>query len=265
MTSPSLKTIKRLFAVSGNCCAFPKCQISLTDNLSGKVTGKICHIKAKNPSGPRYDPTQSDKERNAFKNLLHMCPIHHDVVDADPESYTVSRLKDIKTKHEALYADGDEPSDDIAKQFSLNIDSSTISHGSVIFTQHQMGGQVAHSIVNVGKQPRQVSQAAANALISELRKYPGESFEITALMNDAETYNLAQILEVILKHAGWTSSSGISQSMFTGLPRGVIIETPIEKPSLIILLNWLGQIGLKPQGSLVPDRDKTRIIVGTAI
>ena len=32
MTSPSLKTIKRPFAVSGNRCAFPKCQISLTDS-----------------------------------------------------------------------------------------------------------------------------------------------------------------------------------------------------------------------------------------
>lgn len=265
MTSPSLKTIKRLFAVSGNRCAFPKCEISLIDNLSGKVTGKICHIKAKNPGGPRYDPTQSDKERNAFENLLLMCPIHHDVADADPESYTVSRLKDIKTKHETMYSGGDEPSDDIAKQFLLNITSSTISNGSIIFTQHQMGGQVAHSIVNVGQQPRGVSQAAANALISELRKYPGENFEITALMGDAETVNLAQILETILKHAGWSSSSGISQSLFSGLLRGVIIETAVEKPSLNILLNWLGQVGLKPQGFLKPDSKLTKIIVGTSI
>jgi len=84
-------------------------------------------------------------------------------------------------------------------------------------------------------------------------------------MGDAETYNLAQILETILKLGGWSSSSGIAQSMFSGLPRGVIIETPLEKPSMKILLNWLGQIGLKPQGHLIADRSKTRIIVGTAI
>jgi len=259
------KTIKRLFAVSGNRCAFPRCEIPLIDKLSGKVTGKVCHNKAKNPGGPRYDPNQSDEKRDAFENLLLMCPIHHDVIDADPESYTVSRLKEIKNKHEAKYADGNEPSDDIAKQFLLNISSSTISNGSVIFTQQQMGGQVAHSIVNIGQQPRQVSQAAANALISELRKYPGENFEIAALMGDAETVNLAQILEAILKHAGWSSSSGVSQSLFSGLPRGVIIETPVEKPGLRILLNWLGQIGLKPQGFLKPNSNATRIIVGTAL
>ena len=265
MASPSLKTIKRLFAVSGNRCAFPRCEIPLIDNLSGKVTGKICHIKTKKPTGPRYDPNQSDEERDAFENLLLMCPIHHDVIDADPESYGVSRLKEIKARHEALWAGGNEPSDDIAKQFLLNITSSTISHGSIIFTQRQMGGQVAHSIVNVGQQPRGVSQAAANALISELRKYPAENFEIAALMGDAETFNLAQILETILKHAGWSSSSGISQSLFSGLPRGVIIETAVEKPSLNILLNWLGQVGLKPQGFLKPDSKLTKIIVGTAI
>lgn len=265
MTSPSLKIIKRLFAVSGNRCAFPGCKISLIDDASGKVTGKICHIKAENPSGPRYDASQSDKERHAFENFLLMCPIHHDVIDADPESYTVSRLKEIKAKHEALHTGGNEPSDDIAKQFLLNITSNTISNGSIIFTQHQMGGQVAHSIVNVGQQPRGVSQAAANALISELRKYPAENFEITALMGDAETVNLAQILETILKHAGWSSSSGISQSLFSGLPRGVIIETAVEKPRLNIFLNWLGQVGLKPTGSLKSDSKLTKIIVGSAI
>jgi len=265
VTSPGRKTIKKLFAVSGNRCAFPKCEIPLIDNLSGKVTGKICHIRAKSPGGPRYDPSQSDEERDAFENLLLMCPIHHDVIDADPESYTVSRLGEIKAKHETLYAGGNEPSDDDARQFLLNITSSTISHGSLIFSNHQMGGQVAHSIVNIGQQPRQISQASANVLISELRKYPSENFEISSLMNDVETYNLAQVLEAILKHAGWSSSSGISQSIFSGLPRGVIIETPVEKLSLKILLNWLGQIGLNPQGFLKPNSTLTRIIVGTAM
>jgi hypothetical protein len=192
------KTIKRLFAVSGNRCAFLRCEIPLVDKMSGKVTGKVCHIKAKNSGGPRYDPNQPDEERDVFENLLLMYPIHHDVIDADPESYSVSRLKEIKTRHEVKNAGGKEPSDDIAKQFLLNITSSTISNGSIIFNPSQMGGQVAHSIVNIDQQPRQVSQAVANVLISELRKYPSENFEITGLMGDSETVNLAQILETIL-------------------------------------------------------------------
>lgn len=264
MASPSMPTIKRLFAVSGNVCAFPNCHIPLVDKASGKVTGKICHIKARQPGGPRYDPDQPEEERHGFGNLILMCPIHHDVIDSDEKSYTVERLKQIKANHESLHAGGHEPSDEVARQFLINISSNTISHGSIIFTQNQMGGQVAHSITNIGPQPRQISQAAANALVAELLKYPKETVYIVALMNDAESYNLASILDSILKLAGW-QSEGVLQGMFSSPPRGVIIETPIEKPSLNLLLNWMGVVGLKPQGIIVPGSQQTKITVGTTI
>ncbi len=264
MASPTVPTIKRLFAVSGNVCAFPSCCTPLVDKASGKVTGKICHIKARQPGGPRYDPNQTEDERHGFDNLILMCPIHHDVIDSDEESYTVERVKQIKAKHESLNAGGSEPTDEIANQFLINISSNTISHGSIIFTQNQMGGQVAHSITNIGPQPRQISQAAANALVAELVKHPKENVDIVALMNDPESYNLASILDEILKLAGW-QSEGVSQAIFSGLPRGVIIETPAERPSLTFLLNWMGTVGLKPQGMIVPGSQQAKIIVGTTI
>lgn len=264
MNEPSIPTIKRLFAASGNKCAFPRCTTPLVDKMSGKVTGRICHINASNQRGPRYDPDQTDEERHGFDNLILMCPIHHDVVDSDVESYTVERLRRIKATHEAHNAQGTEPNDEVAKQFLSNISSNTVTHGSIIFTQNQMGGQVAHSITNIGPQPRQISQAAANALIAELLKYPSEQVDITTLLGDPEAYNLAAILEQILKLAGW-QSQGLSQSVFTGLPRGVIIETPVQKDGLVILLNWLNNVGLKPQGILRPDASATRIIVGATI
>ena len=70
MSSPSVATIKRLFAVTGNKCAFPRCPLALVDEASGKVTGRICHIKARQVGGPRFDRDQSDDERNAFENLI---------------------------------------------------------------------------------------------------------------------------------------------------------------------------------------------------
>jgi len=85
-----------------------------------------------------------------------------------------------------------------------------------------------------------------------------------ALMSDAETINLAHLLEDILKHAGW-QSNGVSQAVFTGLPKGVIIETATEKPSLNLLLSWLNQLGFKPNGYLKPDVSVTKIIIGTAM
>ena len=64
MSGPSVATIKRLFAVSGNRCAFPGCTTPLVDPTSGKVTGRICHIRARNPQGPRHDPDHPDVARD---------------------------------------------------------------------------------------------------------------------------------------------------------------------------------------------------------
>ncbi|KKL65116.1 hypothetical protein LCGC14_2158190 [marine sediment metagenome] len=140
---PRHKTIKRLFVVSGNQCYFPKCNTPLVDEESGKVTGRICHIKGNRPGAARYDPNQIDEERHGFENLILMCPKHHDVIDDDPDSYTVSRLNEIKVEHEKIHAKGEELSDEIINQFFLSI-----TQGSVIYSKDQKGGQVAYSIIN---------------------------------------------------------------------------------------------------------------------
>lgn len=120
MSGPSLPTIKRLFAVSGNYCAFEGCKNNLVDFVSGKVIGRICHIKAQSPGGPRFDSNQTDQERHSFDNLILLCPIHHDVIDSNPLKYDVGFLLQLKSKLEkAHHNDGTLPNDDIAKQFQV--------------------------------------------------------------------------------------------------------------------------------------------------
>jgi tetratricopeptide (TPR) repeat protein len=114
MSSPTIKTIKRLFAVSGNQCAFPDCITPLV--VDDTVVAEICHIKARSPDGPRYDPKQDEKDRDAVDNLLLLCPIHHKIIDDDPATYTVERLGQIKAEHEARHRGGLEPSDHLARQ-----------------------------------------------------------------------------------------------------------------------------------------------------
>src|SRR5882672_2726342 len=87
---PSRATVKRLFAHSGNRCAFPSCT---TDLVQGDViVGEICHIKAASPNGPRYDGDQSAKDRHSYDNLVLLCATHHTVIDADP-AYSVEQLR----------------------------------------------------------------------------------------------------------------------------------------------------------------------------
>ncbi|MBI4002903.1 MAG: HNH endonuclease [Nitrospira defluvii] len=101
MAEPTEKTIKQLFALSGNICAYPRCKLSIVES-SGTVTGEICHIKARNIEGPRFDPSQSEEERHAFANLILLCRHHHKVIDSEPELYTADALQEMKSIHENL-------------------------------------------------------------------------------------------------------------------------------------------------------------------
>lgn len=100
-TAISQTTIKRLFALSRNQCAFPNCPTAIVQP-SLTLTGKICHIRARNPGGLRYDPTQTDAERNGFENLILLCSVHHDIVDDKDrvKTYTVELLEEMKEMHE---------------------------------------------------------------------------------------------------------------------------------------------------------------------
>jgi len=61
MSAVTLKTVKRLFALSKNRCAYPKCYQAIVDN-EGTALGDICHIKAAKRKDPRYDENQTPEE-----------------------------------------------------------------------------------------------------------------------------------------------------------------------------------------------------------
>jgi hypothetical protein len=68
--------------------------------MSDEMLGEICHITARSPDGPRYDPNQTEEERHAFENLMLLCRNHHKTVDDAPEKYTVEWLRRAKCHHE---------------------------------------------------------------------------------------------------------------------------------------------------------------------
>ena len=92
---------KRLYAHSGNQCAFPGCCAPIFED-DGLYTAECCHIKAANPGGPRYDASQTAEDRNGLDNLMFLCSRHHTIVDADVETYTTEKLQQIKQEHEKV-------------------------------------------------------------------------------------------------------------------------------------------------------------------
>ena len=136
-TEPSKPTLKRLFAVSGNRCAFTGCSTVLADN-SGTIIGEVCHIKGDKPNAKRYDPNQSDDERHGFDNLIICCGTHHTVIDGDAAKYSVEILMAMKQDHERK-ARGHSPSETLTDQFVEKV---------VVVSNGQIGGQTANKIVN---------------------------------------------------------------------------------------------------------------------
>lgn len=98
--APTAITKRLLDIFSKNRCAFPDCYELLSDYNTKTVTGERCHIKGKKPESPRYDPTQTDEERDSFDNLVMMCEKHHKIIDARPDIYTVEILLEMKREHE---------------------------------------------------------------------------------------------------------------------------------------------------------------------
>jgi hypothetical protein len=93
------KTIKRLYALSGNQCAFPNCHISLLSSDSEINFSNICHIEAAEPGGQRYNSTSNDNYRRSYENLVLLCANHH-LETNDVVKYTVPILQEMKKYHE---------------------------------------------------------------------------------------------------------------------------------------------------------------------
>jgi hypothetical protein len=140
--------VKRLFAVSGNRCAFPQCSTPLVDAESGSIIGEICHIKGEKPTAARYDATQSQADRHGFDNLILLCGVHHKVVDDDEVAYAVERLVQMKQQHDARHASAPGGDDATAEQFATVALTNCTVHSCVVTTQGQSGGQAAHTINN---------------------------------------------------------------------------------------------------------------------
>src|SRR5689334_13378297 len=95
---------RKLCLRSGGRCAFAACRRVLT--VSGAppdrlvVIGEMAHIVGDKVGGPRGDHELSDRERDRYENLILLCNTHHQLVDSQPETYTIGRLRGLKEDHE---------------------------------------------------------------------------------------------------------------------------------------------------------------------
>lgn len=95
------QTLKKLFGLSGNICAFPTCNNTLV-NSNNALDSNICHIEAANPGGERFNEKMTNEQRADYENLILLCRQCHDKTN-DTNIYTVEVLKEMKRNHETAY------------------------------------------------------------------------------------------------------------------------------------------------------------------
>jgi hypothetical protein len=129
--------LKKLWGMSGNICSFPGCGVELVPGKKlDRVIGEEAHIKGERPTSARYDPNQPNEERESEENRILLCPTHHTIVDAAPETWTVECLRKMKAEHEQWVKKAVQPSfvpNDLIS-FPANIDFQGNNDDIRIFT-----------------------------------------------------------------------------------------------------------------------------------
>ena len=106
MSSPTRRRYRSadralLWSRSGGICCFPECNVMCVEEANNAdpsaIIGVIAHIEAKGDAGPRANPSLSDQQRDAYPNLILLCPTHHRLVDARESTYSVDVVRSWKT------------------------------------------------------------------------------------------------------------------------------------------------------------------------
>jgi hypothetical protein len=101
----------RLFALSGNQCAFPGCTNTVTDQvLPGEqpvTLAQRAHIVGVGRQGPRSRAILLSANVDAMENPMLPCGKCHLIVDRHPRIYSVEVLAKFKTDREARMAPKD--------------------------------------------------------------------------------------------------------------------------------------------------------------
>jgi hypothetical protein len=134
--------------------------------------------------------------------------------------------------------------------------------GSVIISQGQMGGQVAHQITNLGPQPRKLAAEAIDSLVRELSRLPRQRYEIETVHGDSEARNLAFQINDALQRAGW-SSTAFASSLFPQPITGLEVSAPSSTREVEAIVSLLSNAGLSTRLKVLPTLTQVHILVGT--
>jgi hypothetical protein len=102
------KAIKILWANAAGRCSFSDCKQRLCFGEVGEaacyIIGEMAHICGEQSGSNRHNPLQTPTERDAYDNLILLCPNHHSLIDKpeNEKEFTVELLQSMKKQHECF-------------------------------------------------------------------------------------------------------------------------------------------------------------------
>ncbi|EFC9762301.1 hypothetical protein ACYYMC_000242 [Escherichia coli] len=121
----SSDTVRKLAERAAYICSNPKCNritVGPDQNPSKSTkTGVAAHIAAASPNGPRYDMSQSERDRKSISNAIWLCATCSVLIDKNNgTAYEAPELKKWKKDHESLVKE--------CLEGALKISFSTLQH-----------------------------------------------------------------------------------------------------------------------------------------
>jgi hypothetical protein len=123
------------------------------------------------------------------------------------------------------------------------------AEGDVVQSFNQMGGQTAHTIQNIGPQPRVMHRAAADPMLERLRRHAGMRVELAHVSTGGpEAYQFSTQMGGWLQEGGWIITQLTDlHTLREPQPVGVEIHHPGDEPpgALVELQDILRQLGFR--------------------
>ena len=219
---PKLSTVKQLFALSGNNCAFPGCYEKMVSQ-DGTILGEICHIEAAEPGGEPFNPKSNNEERRSFENLVLFCGVHHKTTN-NFAKYSVDILKKYKADHgkkfhKAPFSVTDETAYDAINKY-MSQQNSNRSTGSQINNQAQtqnIGTQIgnqnvyfnnSNSEIPLSDSARPVNKTLQKKLERLKQQASPPKEDVIDFKNDLIIKRASQIYELPVKELRYRKENG---------------------------------------------------------
>jgi len=169
--APKTKTLRELYLLSGNQCAFPGCTHAMV-NENGIFVGEICHIEAALPHGERFNSNMTNEDRRSISNLMLMCHDHH-VITNDVNAYPVERLQEIKKNHELQF-----------KSVIGQMKAAVIDYGKSTASKPAQNGNRLNRVLSWGlsEEELKITLITINGIVDVLHDIPIQTRDFLGIM-----------------------------------------------------------------------------------